>query len=409
MHPRILAGSVIAGLALAALLAWALAPRPLEVELAEAATGPFETSIDEEARTRVRDRYVVSAPLAGRLERLTLREGDRVEAGALLATLTPPMSPMLDARSLRQQQERIEAAAEVERRAGAQVDLARVGRERSELELRRSEQLAAQGFLAPTRIDADRLGARAARMELESAEHGRQLARHELQLARAALAAVRDGASDGGVALRAPVAGRVLKVHQASAATLPLGAPVIDIGDTTRLEVVAELLTSDALLAQPGSLVHIERWGGPAVLQGRVRGREPAAFTKVSALGVEEQRVRLLIDLVSPPGDWAALGDAYRVAVRIVTLREDKVLRVPISAVFPLPQAPGPAGSDGTLDARAAVFVLTDGRARLQPVTLGGRNTSWAWVRQGLDAGQKVIVYPPPAVGDGTRVRQRAT
>ena len=204
----------------------------------------------------------------------------------------------------------------------------------------------------------------------------------------------------GGVAfaLRASVAGRVLRVLQASETTVALGTPLLEIGDIARMEIVAELLTADALLARPGSTVRIERWGGPTVLQGRVRRVEPAAFTKVSALGVEEQRVNVLIDITSPPAEWAALGDGYRVGVRVVTRSEDGVLRVPVSAVFPLPQ--GAAGAN-------AVFVLEGGRARLRPVTMGGRNGSDAWIQSGLDAGAKVIVYPPAAVADGARVKAR--
>jgi HlyD family secretion protein len=193
------------------------------------------------------------------------------------------------------------------------------------------------------------------------------------------------------------VAGRVLKVHQASETNVTPGAPLVEIGDIAQLEVVAELLTSDALATRPGAAVRIERWGGPTVLQGRVRQVEPAAFTKVSALGVEEQRVNVLIDITSPAAEWAALGDGYRVGVRIVTRSEARVLRVPVSAVFPRP------GGEG-----AAVFVIDGAHARLRPVTVGARNGSQAWVQDGLAAGAKVIVYPPAAVADGVRVHVRS-
>jgi HlyD family secretion protein len=196
--------------------------------------------------------------------------------------------------------------------------------------------------------------------------------------------------------VRAPVAGRVLKLHQSSEATVALGAPLLEIGDTSQLEIVAELLTSDALAVRPGSLVRIERWGGPTVLKGRVVRIEPAGFTKVSALGVEEQRVEVVIELLSPARDWAALGDAYRVVVRIVTRSENQVLRVPVSAVFPHPGGQG-----------SAVFVAEGGRARLRPVTVGARNGVDAWVQQGLTAGEAVIIYPPAAVTEGIRVKAR--
>jgi HlyD family secretion protein len=187
-----------------------------------------------------------------------------------------------------------------------------------------------------------------------------------------------------------------------------LGTPLFEIGDTHRLEIVAELLTTDALAARPGSRVMIERWGGPATLEGRVRSVEPAAFTKVSALGVEEQRVRVLIDIISPQPEWQALGDGYRVSVRIVTLAEDKAVQVPVSAVFPLP-ADGGDDTNGSSQnaARFAVFVANDGRARQTPVQLGARNGSAAWIRSGLTPGAQVIVYPPTTVRDGVRVKAR--
>jgi HlyD family secretion protein len=197
-------------------------------------------------------------------------------------------------------------------------------------------------------------------------------------------------------AVRSPVAGRVLRVPQTSEATVALGAPLIEVGDTARMEIVAELLTTDALRTQPGSRVVIERWGGPGTLQGRVRRVEPAAFTKVSALGVEEQRVNVLIDLTSPHAQWQALGDGYRVSVRIVALSEPQVLRVPVSAVFPRPEG------------GMAVFVLDGSHARLTAVELGARNGTEAWVKSGLSEGATVIVYPGANVSDGARVKARA-
>jgi HlyD family secretion protein len=390
-----------AAVALAALLAWAFAPRPVEVEVAEATVGPFETTVDEDARTRVADRYVVSAPLAARLQRVSLREGDAVAAGDVVATLLPAFSPMLDERSLLEQQARVATAQAGVQLAAARIGAARVALEQARAEQRRTEQLAQQGFVSPSKIESDRLATDAARAELDAATEGERIARHELAQARAALSAVRDGSSArGAFELRSPVAGRVLRVHHQSETVVATGTPLLEVGDTRRMEVVAELLSTDALQAVPGSAVRIERWGGPTVLQGRVRLVEPAAFTKISALGVEEQRVNVLIDITSPAAEWAALGDGYRVGVRIVTRSEASVLRVPVSAVFPLPASGGVSGS--------AVFVLDGGRARLQPVQVGARNGSEAWIQDGLSAGAKVLIYPPAAVEDGTPVRVRA-
>jgi HlyD family secretion protein len=413
---------------LALLLAWAFAPRAVEVELAAVTTGAFETTIDEDGKTRLADRYVVSAPLAGRVARVTLREGDTVATGDVLAVLTPALPALHDERTQRELRARVAAAADNVHRSAARGDRAEVALEQARSEFRRSEQLAQQGFVAPTRLDSDRLAMLAAEREVAAAEAERGIAAHELEQARAAQSAATPGDPAGGgraFKVLAPVSGRVLRVLQTSEATVPMSAPLLELGDTTRLEIVAELLTTDALAARPGSRVRIERWGGPEALEGRVRAVEPAAFTKVSALGVEEQRVRVLIDLTSARAQWAALGDAYRVGVRIVTLAVPAAVQVPVSAVFPLPaktagasaaaSAAAPVAASGaapvtTTDAAApahGVFVVEGGRARLRPVQLGARNGTAAWVRSGLAEGQQVIVYPSAAVRDGVRVKAR--
>ncbi|MEZ5639388.1 MAG: HlyD family efflux transporter periplasmic adaptor subunit [Burkholderiaceae bacterium] len=401
-----------AGVALLVLLlAWALAPRPVEVELAPVTQGLFETTIDEDGKTRLADRYVVSAPLAGRLERITLKEGDAVAADAPLAHLLPVLPAMLDERSLREVQARVASAQDNVARAGVRIARAQVALEQVRNDARRNAQLAQQGFIAPARLESDRLAVVAAEREVESAAAERRMATHDLEQARAALGVVRQGAAGAGQArftVRAPVAGQVLRVLQASEATVALGTPLLELGDTGQLEVVAELLTTDALAARPGSRVLIERWGGPGTLEGRVRSVEPAAFTKVSALGVEEQRVRVVIDLISPRAQWQALGDAYRVSVRIVTLSEENAVQVPVSAVFPLPAGAAASGAAAPAEAAShAVFVVDAGRARQVPVQLGGRNGSMAWIRSGLQPGSQVIVYPPAAVREGVRVRAR--
>jgi HlyD family secretion protein len=422
----IMAAAGIAALALA--LAWAFAPRPVEVELASVAQGLFETAIDEDGKTRLAERFVVSAPLTGRLARITLREGDAVETGLVLATLTPVLPALQDDRMLRELRARVQIAEDGVQRAALRGERAKVSLTQAQNEARRSQQLAQQGFIAATKAESDQLTQLAVQRELEAANAERRMAGHELDMARAALSAVQPGnaASQRGFAVRSPVAGRVLRVHQSSEATIALGTPLIEIGDTARLDVVAELLTTDALAAVPGSRVRIDRWGGAGVLEGRVRAVEPAAFTKISALGVEEQRVRVLIDLTSPREQWQSLGDGFRVAVSIVTRSQPDAVVVPVSAVYPLPaNAPTPqiraasgasagvsAGADGPAPgvpdaARHAVFVAEQGRARQVAVTLGGRNGSVAWIRAGLTPGQQVIVYPPAAVRDGVRIAAR--
>ncbi|MDP2771009.1 MAG: HlyD family efflux transporter periplasmic adaptor subunit, partial [Giesbergeria sp.] len=278
---------------------------------------------------------------------------------------------------------------------------------------RRTEQLAQQGFVAPARLDAERLAVALARKDVEVAQQDQRAARADLAQARAALEVVqRPGSAPGArvFEVRAPVSGRVLRVAQASEGMVALGAVLVELGDTTQLEVVAPLLSTDALQVRAGSPVRIERWGGPGVLQGRVRSVEPAAFTKVSALGVEEQRVNVLIDLTGPPAQWAALGDGYRVVVRVLTREAPDATLVPVSALFPLPvtESASPGSSAETPPPRMAVFVVEGGHAHRVPVVLEARGSTHAWVREGLQAGAQVVVYPPTALADGARVRVRA-
>lgn len=411
-----------AALAVIGLLAWALAPRPLEVETTAAVQGRFEAAIEEDGRTRLIDRYVVTAPLAGRLERVALREGDRVEAGAVLARIRPALAPLQDERTLREQQAQLEMAQAGLQRAEARLERARIARQQAANESLRSEQLAQQGFLAPTRRDDDRLALSGAQQELEAAQGDRRVALHGVEQARAALAVVQpSGGARRVFELQAPVSGSVLRVQQASEGSVAIGAPLLELGDTGRLEIVADLLTADALQAVPGSPVRIERWGGPQPLQGRVRRVEPAAFTKVSALGVEEQRVRVVIDLVDltqAPPQWRALGDGFRVGVRVITRSTDAALKVPVGAVFPLAgeggagaASDGTGGTDGTGAGAGAgamaVFAVVDGRVRLQRVSVTARNGSEAWIGSGLSPGTAVVVYPAAALRDGSRVKVR--
>ncbi len=406
-------------------LVWAFAPRPVAVELAPVVLGNFESTINEDGKTRLTDRYVVSAPLTGRLARITLKEGDAVTVDMPLAQLSSVLPTMLDERTLREFRARVDGAQDNVSRAGSRIARAQVSLDQAKNEVRRSEQLAQQGFIAPVKVEADRLNTVGAQRELEAAAAERRMAVHELEQTQAAISAVQPPAGStgtkagteagtnansgkGSFTVRAPSAGRVLRVLQSSEGVAALGTPLLEIGDTHRMEIIAELLTTDALVARPGSRVMIERWGGPTMLDGRVRSVEPAAFTKVSALGVEEQRVRVAIEITSPQAQWQALGDGYRVSVRIVTLAEDKAVQIPVSAVFPLPaENSDSANSRATAAPRFAVFVADGGRARQVPVELGARNGSSAWIRSGLAPGQQVIVYPPATVKDGQRVAAR--
>ncbi|MFI4931303.1 MAG: efflux RND transporter periplasmic adaptor subunit [Burkholderiales bacterium] len=401
---RIVTG--LAAVAAVAVIAWAFAPRPIEVEVASVTQGHFESAVEEDGKTRLRDRYVVASPLTGMLSRVTLREGDVVEVGAVVATLQPVLPPLQDQRTLRELRARVTTTRAVADRAQAQMGAAEIELARARNDLKRSEELARGGFISEYKLDTDTLVVQSAQKNLESATNARRAAGYEVEQALAALSAVERGAPGAAFTLRSPVAGRVVRVAQTSETPLAAGTPLLEIGDTRQLEIVAELLTTEALQAQAGAPVVIDRWGGPQALAGHVRAVEPGAFTKVSALGVEEQRVRVLIDLDSPPEQWQALGDGYRVNVRIITRAVDNVTLVPASALFPLPG--NGKGDSAEVPNAMAMFAVEQGRARLRPVEVVARNSNVAWVRHGATAGESVIVYAPASVHDGARVKARA-
>jgi HlyD family secretion protein len=328
--------------------------------------------------------------------------------------LAPPLQDLGAAGEL--QARKLASGAQVTR-AMARFEAAQAELRRLESQLQRTEKLARQGFVAASLLESERLATMAERKERDAAAAERSIASFELEQAAAAMfAAGASGAAPSPrFALRAPISGRVLRVLRASEGVVALGSELLELGTLEQLEVVAELLTADALKAAPGSVVRIERWGG-APLQGRVPRIEPTAFTKISALGVEEQRVEVLIDIVSPDALWSTLGANFRVHVRIVTLALEQARKVPVGAVFPLPGSAVGSAPDAqpTMQtgsgARAehAVYVIESGRARLTPIVLGARNEHDAWVPKGLRPGQRVIVYPPEQVRDGLRVGERS-
>ncbi len=390
-------GTLIAAastLAAVAFLAWAFAPRPVAVETAVVERGRFESAIEEDGRTRLKDRYAISAPTTARLERIRLREGDRVAVGDPVAVLTPVMPAMVDERSRSEAQARLRAAEASMDLAAARIGRARGAAEEARLELQRTERLAGEGFLPTARLDAARIAREGAQRELDAALAEQEVARHQRELAAAALQPVR-GSGGSPFVLRSPVAGVVIRVPQPSEATVAAGSVLLELGDPSRLEVVAQLLTTEAIQARPGTRVSIERWGGPP-LAGRVARVEPGAFTKVSALGIEEQRVNVVIE-VGPqaPAAWQSVGDGFRVTARIITADVPDSVLLPVGAVFP--------HGDGGM----AVYRIESGRARLRPVELAGRNPTHAAIGQGVEVGDAVVIYPPPALRAGDRVQVR--
>ena len=394
MKTKIWTGIGIA--AVLALLVWAFWPQAIEVEMGAVTQGRFERSVQEDGKTRLRDRYVVSTPLTGRVARIDLKQGDAVARDAVLATLWPVTPNLLDERTQQEQRERIGAMEAAVRRAAANVERAKAALDQAVADLKRSEMLAQQGFVSPTQNETGRLNVRLREKELEGARQDEHAARHELDQSRIAIRQFAQGAEGNPQRtwdIKAPVAGRVLKINQQSEGVVQAGTALIELGDPGRLEVVVDLLTEDAAQVRPGTPATLSNWGGPDVLQARVRLVEPAAFTKVSALGVEEQRVYAVLDIASPPEKWQTLGDAFKVDVRIQVQVVENAVKIPVSALFPV-------------GARSALFVVEDGRARQHEVDVLARNGVEAWVKTDLKPGTQVIVYPPTALKEGGRVKK---
>lgn len=380
---------ILSLLSVAVFAAVALRPRPVPVEAARAARGPLLVTVDEEGETRVRNRYVLAAPVAGRLERIALDEGDAVAAGQVVARLDP--AP-LDPRGREQAEARLAAAQAATREAGARVAHERTALAEARRRLARAERLAAEKVIPAEELDAARTAARAAESDLEAASAHARAAAWDVESARAALLTSRPGGPAGGkaVELRSPVAGSVLRVCQECETVVPAGAELIELGDPLDLEAVVDVLSSDAVKIRPGAPMRLDPGAeGGGELRARVRVIEPSGFTKVSPLGVEEQRVNVVGELVDPPG---RLGDRYRVEARIVVWEGTDVLKVPAGALFR-----GPAGW--------AVFTVEEGRARLRDVQVGHRNPDEAEILGGLKEGETVIVHPGDAVEAGARVK----
>ncbi|MFH1494800.1 MAG: HlyD family efflux transporter periplasmic adaptor subunit [Pseudomonadota bacterium] len=390
---------ILLGALFIGVLVWSFRPQPVLVELAEVSEGPFEQTIEEDGKTRVRERYVVSAPLAGKMQRITLKAGDSVKEGDTVAVIAPSAPALLDARTERELGERVGSAEASKQRASAEVARARAALDKSAADLERARKLAQRNFVSAAALEQAELTVKLNQRELEAAKYGEQAAEYEVAVARAALFRMRQEASGRQARgqqweVRTPVAGKVLKVLQESESAVDVGTPLLEIGQPSDLEVVVDVLSSDAVQIAPGAKVRFERWGKAELLEGAVRRVEPAAFTKVSALGVEEQRVNVIIDLTSPAERWQTLGDGYKVDARIITASLDKAVKVPVSALFR-------AGEQW------AVFVVSEDRAAKRIVNLSRRGAMEAVVQEGLKVGEKVIVHPGDSVSDGKAVRER--
>jgi HlyD family secretion protein len=387
-----------AAVLIVALVAWSFRPQPVPVDLADVQRGTLRVTIDEEGITRVRERYVVSAPVAGRLQRVDLRPGDRVTARqTVLATFSPATPTLLDTRTRAETDARMKAAQAARDQARVALQRARDEMTFSRTELARQRQVAQFGGITDEQLAAAELDGRTKEAQVKGEELALQAAEHELDAARAILQQVVSppaAATGGTLTLRSPIDGTVLRVHQQSEALVPSGTPLIEVGDPAQLEVVADLLSTDAVKVQPGFRVLMTGWGGNATLHGRVRLAEPAGFTKISALGVEEQRVNVLVDFDEADRDAQALGDGYRVEVSIIIWEREHVLKIPTSALFRTGEV-------------WSVFAVRDGRAAQTTVQLGERSAIEAELLSGLTDGDQIIVHPGDTVEDGVTVSQR--
>jgi HlyD family secretion protein len=388
------------GLAAVAVIALVLALRtaPVEVDVAPVVRGRLAVTIDEEGETRVRERYVVSAPVAGRLRRIELEPGDPVQAEkTAVATFVPSDPALLDLRARGEVEARVGAARAAEQRARAESDRARAQLELARSEHTRIRRLAEGGVASQEDLDRAKQNLESAQSTLAAAERAAAGALHELRAAQARALEVQSG--QGGarlenLTLRSPIDGVVLRRLRESEAVVPAGEPLLEVGDPADLEIVADYLSADAVAMRPGMPVEIERWGGQRPLSGRVRRVEPGGFLKISALGVEEQRVNVIIEFEDPRAAWAALGDGYRVEVRVVTWEGSDVIKVPGSALF--------RQGNGW-----AVFLVRGRRAELRPVEVGHRGELEAEIRSGLARGDTVIVHPPDELEPGAKVKPR--
>jgi len=383
-------------LAVAAGLAWSFRPRAVPVEAATVTRGPMSVEVSDDGRTRIREIYRLSAPVSGTLLRVDVHPGDVVVGGRTkVAELLPTTPGFLDVRTHAQAAAAVEAAEAARTLAAAEVKRARAQLDFADADSRRATALSGSNAISRADLERAELARDTAAAALASAEAALKVKQSDLAAAKALLIDPTSGAgtqpASHGIPLVAPVSGSVLRVQDESETVLAAGTPILDIGDPHTIEIVAELISEDAVRVRAGDPARITDWGGPAPLDARVRRVEPSAFTKVSALGVEEQRVNVLLDPAGPNGAWNSLADGYRVVVHITVWKTADALRVPVAALFR-------AGNGW------AAFVLRDGRAARTTVSVGHQNDDVAEVLAGLKAGDRVVVHPGDTVRDGVRV-----
>ncbi|NQV27364.1 MAG: HlyD family efflux transporter periplasmic adaptor subunit [Rhodopirellula sp.] len=385
--------------AVAGAIALAFRTRPVLVDTIVVTRGPLQVTVDEDGRTRIREPYVVSAPLTGRLQRISLDPGDSVARDeTVVATIEPVDPSLLDERTVAESRARVSAAEAAVKRAESLVERSKVSLDRAESELGRIRRLAEANAASPDDMESAELTFQAAGKDYQAAVFSREIAEFERELARAA--SVRSGQNSDAdtvaeyLVIRAPISGEVLRVFEENSRVVSPGTPLLEIGDSTDLELEIDVLSTDAVRIRSGQKVQIDHWGGDHTLNGTVRLIEPSAFTKVSALGVEEQRVNVIVDLTDSRKQRTGLRDAFRVEAHIVTWSSDDVLKIPSSALF--------RSAD-----QWSVFVVHEGVANVVGVEPGHRNSLEVEIVGGLSAGDEIVLYPGDRVRQGTTIERR--
>jgi HlyD family secretion protein len=392
----------IVGAIVLAAIVFAFIPKSVEVDVAQVDRGPMRVTVDQDGKTRVKERYVISAPLMGRLIRVNLKAGDAVEAGrTTIASIVPTPPELLDARAYDEAEARVRAAEASLLQAEPMIVRATARRDQAIVDLNRAKQMAVNSVASPDELDQKSLAVSVNEAELKAAVFARDVARFQLEQAKAALARTAVGATtmpstadESVFQIISPITGYVLRVWQESEATVNAGTQLLEVGDIGELEAVIDVLSRDAVNVRPGAPVLLERWGGGEPLRGRVRRVEPSGFTKISALGVEEQRVNVIVDFTDDLGARQTLGDGYRVDARIVTWERPDVLKMPVGALFRNSQD-------------WSCYAIHDGRAVEHKLQLGRMNADEAEVLDGLSDRDVVIMHPSDKIKNDVAVVER--
>lgn len=374
---------------------FAMFPKPVEVESATAIIKPLRVTVQEDGKTRIREKYIVYAPVAGRVSRIELKPGDRCDEQTLLAVILPSDPAILDARARAEAEARVQAAEAAKLRAASNEEQAKINHELNETKLNRANSLLPSKAISRDEYDVLKAQTSASAQATKTATFDTEIAKYELEMSLAAVKQFSQSDDEKTAApfeIYSPIVGKVLRVFQESSTVVSVGEPLLEIGDPRNLEIEIDVLSTDAVRTQPGAELTIEHWGGDTPLAGNVRVIEPRAFTKISSLGVEEQRVNIIADIVEPPERIASLGDGYRIEARITVNQLNQALLIPNSALF-------------RHQREWHVLTIVGNRAQLQGVAIGLQNDTHTQITDGLRADDRVIIYPSDTLKPGSAVR----